>query len=158
LLDYLTEYHRLGYTDSVTMRRLTANGASAGGGRGPDHGSLHTSLPVRRILLASVEYSGDCYCGNATSNGGGPAPDGLTERWYPMAMVTANRSILVVGGKMTPMAHRFPISKLSQNPLTPAWFTATGSIAQIQQSLSFLGSSALRWRLCRILQRGKSLG
>ena len=50
-------------------------------------------------ILAGVEYSEECYCGNATSNGGGPAPDGLTGRWYPTAMVTANRSIFVVGGK-----------------------------------------------------------
>jgi hypothetical protein len=50
-------------------------------------------------ILPSVEYSRECYCSNATSNGGGSAPDGLTGRWYPTAMVMANRSILVVGGK-----------------------------------------------------------
>lgn len=29
-------------------------------------------------VLAGVEYSGECYCGNTASNGGGPAPDGLS--------------------------------------------------------------------------------
>jgi len=73
-------------------------------------------------ILAGVEYCGESYCGNATSSGGGPAPDGLTGRWYPTAIVMANRSILVVGGKM---------ARLPQNPLAQAWFTASSSIAQI---------------------------
>jgi hypothetical protein len=109
-------------------------------------------------ILADVEYFGECYCGNAISNGGGSAPYGLTERWYPMAMVTANGSILVVGGKNGYNGALVPSLEIVPNPLTPAWFTATGSIAQIQQSLSFLGSPAFRWCLCHILQRSKSPG
>lgn len=27
-------------------------------------------------LYAGTEYAGECYCGNAFANGGGPAPDG----------------------------------------------------------------------------------
>src|SRR5580700_6050744 len=68
-------------------------------------------------ILADVEYFGECYYGNAISNGGGSAPYGLTERWYPMAMVTANGSILVVGGKNG--SNGAPVPNLEIVPKSP---------------------------------------
>ena len=68
-------------------------------------------------ILAGVEYSGECYCGSATSNDGGPAPDGLTGRWCPTAVVMANRSILVVGGKNG--SNGAPVPNLEITPKPP---------------------------------------
>lgn len=65
------------YTDSVTARTLTANGASAGGGGALTVALCTQACQAEGYILAGVEYSGECYCGNSTSNGGGPAPDGL---------------------------------------------------------------------------------
>jgi hypothetical protein len=73
-----TDNQHLGYTDSVAARTLTANGASAGGGSVLTVALCTQACQAGGYILAGVEYSGECYCGNSISNGGGPAPDGLT--------------------------------------------------------------------------------
>lgn len=66
------------YTDAVNARTLTT-GVATTGGQGALTVALCTSAcKTAGYTLAGMEYSGECYCGNSFSNGGGPAPDGLT--------------------------------------------------------------------------------
>ncbi|OCK77835.1 copper radical oxidase [Lepidopterella palustris CBS 459.81] len=60
------------YTDSVNGRTLTV----------PEYPGTMTielctsTCKTAGYIYAGVEYGGECYCGNAFANGGGPAPDG----------------------------------------------------------------------------------
>lgn len=63
------------YTDSVGARTLATQIYSIPGA------SMTIELCTAACLaagfpLAGVEYAGECYCGTAFANGGGPAPDG----------------------------------------------------------------------------------
>src|SRR6266480_1700166 len=63
------------YNDTSNgLRTLPMGGAVLGG---PSNMSvLNCVTACQGNTFAGVEYSGECYCGNALMNGGGPAPDG----------------------------------------------------------------------------------
>jgi hypothetical protein len=63
------------YTDAVGARTLTV-GVAAGGAATMTVESCVAACAG--YTYAGVEYAAECYCGNAFSNGGGPAPDGFT--------------------------------------------------------------------------------
>lgn len=65
------------YTDAGA-RTLTYTAATAGGQGALTVALCTTACSAANYIYAGVEYSGECFCGNAFSNGGGPAPDGLT--------------------------------------------------------------------------------
>lgn len=65
------------YTDQA--QRTLTNGMGTTGGGGALTVALCTSAcQAANYIYAGVEYAGECYCGNAFSNGGGPAPDGFS--------------------------------------------------------------------------------
>ena len=64
------------YSDAAGARTL-ANGVQTTGGGSVMTIALCTSAcKSAGYSLAGAEYGGECYCGNAFSNGGGPAADG----------------------------------------------------------------------------------
>jgi hypothetical protein len=66
------------YADNVDGgRTLTTGVATAGGGGALTVALCTEACGAANFNYAGVEYSGECYCGDAFENGGGPAPDGL---------------------------------------------------------------------------------
>ncbi|PQE03617.1 WSC domain-containing protein [Rutstroemia sp. NJR-2017a BBW] len=63
-------------SDNVGARTLTTNAATAGGVGALTVEICESTCQSLGYVLAGVEYSGECYCGNNFSNGGGPASDG----------------------------------------------------------------------------------
>lgn len=63
------------YTDGGA-RTLTVDMATPGGGGALTVAKCTTACGAANYKYAGVEYSGECFCGNVLSNGGGPAPDG----------------------------------------------------------------------------------
>ncbi len=64
------------YTDSVQARTLGTGMAVAGGPSNMTVEGCQIACHAAGFVLAGVEYSAECYCGNTLQNGGGPAPDG----------------------------------------------------------------------------------
>ncbi|MCJ1314408.1 hypothetical protein MMC25_008090 [Agyrium rufum] len=65
------------YVDG-TARTLTTPMAVTGGGSAMTVALCTSACSNGKYSYAGLEYAGECYCGNAFSNGGGPAPDGLS--------------------------------------------------------------------------------
>ena len=63
------------YTDGGA-RTLTTQVATEGGAGALTVAKCTTACKAGNYKYAGVEYSGECFCGNVFSNGGGPAPDG----------------------------------------------------------------------------------
>jgi hypothetical protein len=119
------------YTDSVTARTLTANGASAGGGGALTVALCTQACQAEGYILAGVEYSGECYCGNSASNGGGPAPDGLTG----CNMVCNGNSSEYCGGP-----NRLDVYGYGQKSiLAPAWSNLGCYTDNVQQRTLAIG-------------------
>ncbi|KAH0543417.1 hypothetical protein FGG08_002275 [Glutinoglossum americanum] len=64
--------------DSIAGRTLTTGTGTAGGGGALTVALCTSACQAAGYTYAGVEYAGECYCGNAFSNGGGPAPEGLS--------------------------------------------------------------------------------
>ena len=119
------------YTDSTAARTLTANGASAGGGGALTVALCTQACQTEGYILAGVEYSGECYCGNAASNGGGPAPDGLAG----CNMVCNGNSSEYCGG-----ANRLDVYGAGQtSTITPLWSSlgCYTDVSQIHEDVHF---------------------
>ncbi|KAF7193724.1 WSC domain-containing protein [Pseudocercospora fuligena] len=67
------------YTDSVNARTLRYGQAVPGGSQNMTVENCVASCKKAGYTIAGVEYSGECFCDNTVSNGGGPAPDGSAQ-------------------------------------------------------------------------------
>ncbi|EME81961.1 uncharacterized protein MYCFIDRAFT_165158 [Pseudocercospora fijiensis CIRAD86] len=67
------------YTDSVNARTLRYGQAVPGGPQNMTVENCVASCKKAGYTIAGVEYSGECFCDNTVSNGGGPAPDGSAQ-------------------------------------------------------------------------------
>ncbi|MCJ1410361.1 hypothetical protein MMC19_004446 [Ptychographa xylographoides] len=65
------------YAEGANGRTLTTGMATTGGTGALTVALCTSACHAANYIYAGVEYAGECYCGNAFSNGGGPAPDGL---------------------------------------------------------------------------------
>lgn len=65
------------YTDSTAARTLAFNTYSEGGAASLTVALCTEACQAGGYNISGVEYSGECWCANAFTNGGGPAPDGL---------------------------------------------------------------------------------
>ncbi|KAM3067190.1 hypothetical protein ACMFMG_005441 [Clarireedia jacksonii] len=63
-------------SDDIGSRTLTTTAATAGGNGALTVEICESTCQSLGYVLAGVEYSGECYCGNNFYNGGGPASDG----------------------------------------------------------------------------------
>lgn len=66
------------YVDSVGARTLPNGYPVQGGAQNMTVANCAAACGANGYTISGVEYSGECFCGNSFSNGGGPAPDGLT--------------------------------------------------------------------------------
>ncbi|KAF4631590.1 hypothetical protein G7Y89_g6540 [Cudoniella acicularis] len=66
------------YTDSVGARTLPSNPGTTGGTAALTVELCTSTCQGLGYVFAGMEYAGQCFCGNAFLNGGGPAPDGET--------------------------------------------------------------------------------
>ncbi|TAQ84788.1 hypothetical protein B7494_g6896 [Chlorociboria aeruginascens] len=64
------------YTDNVSGRALPNSEAVEGGSAAMTNELCQSACQAARFSIAGTEYSGECWCGNAIANGGGPASDG----------------------------------------------------------------------------------
>ena len=64
------------YTDATNARTLAIGMAVPGGAANMTQENCQDACHSSQYNLAGVEYAQECYCANAFSNGGGPAPDG----------------------------------------------------------------------------------
>ncbi|KAE9367655.1 glycoside hydrolase family 128 protein [Stipitochalara longipes BDJ] len=64
------------YTDNVYGRALPHGEAIPGGANAMTNELCQSTCLQAGFLIAGTEYAGECWCGNAVVNGGGPAPDG----------------------------------------------------------------------------------
>ncbi|PVH81496.1 copper radical oxidase [Cadophora sp. DSE1049] len=66
------------YTEGTTGRTLDHGLAVVGGSNNMSVSNCVTACQTAGYSLAGVEYSGECYCDNAISNGGTLAPEGVS--------------------------------------------------------------------------------
>jgi hypothetical protein len=69
-------WNSLGCYNDSAARTLTYGAATPGGGGALTVALCTSTCKSLYYILAGVEYGGECYCGNSTSNYGGPAADG----------------------------------------------------------------------------------
>lgn len=73
------------YNDSGAARTLTTGMEVTGGASAMTVALCTSACKQAGHSLAGVEHAGECYCGKAFSNGGGPAPDGTSGCNMPCA-------------------------------------------------------------------------
>ncbi|KAE8446194.1 hypothetical protein EG329_012419 [Mollisiaceae sp. DMI_Dod_QoI] len=64
------------YTEGITGRTLPNQVTTPGGPANLTVALCTSACQTAGYVLSGVEYSRECYCGNAFSDGGAPAPDG----------------------------------------------------------------------------------
>ena len=64
------------YSDTTQARTLSHGVPTLGGGQNMTNPNCQSACLAAGYTIAGTEYSGECYCDTAYSNGGGPASDG----------------------------------------------------------------------------------
>jgi hypothetical protein len=111
------------YTDSTAARTLTTGMAVNGGASSMTVNSCLTACKGSGFTYAGVEYANECYCGNAISNGGGPASDGSAG----CSMTCAGNSSEFCGGSNRLNVYQLGASPSSGNSGSSPTSTANGS-------------------------------